>query len=429
MKTFKNYDEIVNFLEARNSQIHGHMNKVEVLRVILEQLNIVINPEKVCVVAGTNGKGTTCAALESLLLSANVRVGLFSSPHLVNTTERIRINRQQMDKEKFISIFQKILPLIYQYRLTHFECLTLIAVIDFFSGEFDRCVDFAIFEVGLGGMFDATNALPHKFSVITKIGLDHTAILGNSLEEIAVNKFGIIQKSNTVIRGNMSDSILNILNNVCNNLDVKIEKACNFETIVDTTDRVPVFFLKTKYGQCKLNLPGMRACENCAIALTVFKELGYVPSEHLQALDDIMWAGRGNRLEIFEGLYHSKCPVLISGDHNPQGIESLLDLLKFYKKRKTHFVVAIGKDKDASSIIKLLCDQNLSELYMTQANHFSRPITEYNNMQNIKYRCADPQKAILEAVCKACEDDLIVVTGSLYLVGAILKMCDTNSIK
>ena len=158
-----------------------------------------VDPKKIVIVAGTNGKGTTSAALESLLLHAGQRVGFYSSPHLVSTTERIRLNGRDISEAEFLNVFHRCETLIKECELSHFEALTLMAGEYFFGAMNTAPLDFSILEVGLGGTYDATNAFPHKYVVITKLGLDHVSILGSTIQDIAVNKFGVVSNKSIVV--------------------------------------------------------------------------------------------------------------------------------------------------------------------------------------------------------------------------------------
>lgn len=191
------YTEVVQYLESLSIMPKTMPGLEKIKRALVEtEWFSKINSDKVVIVAGTNGKGSTCACLEGLLLQTGKKVGFYSSPHLIETTERIRLNGKQISKEVFVVSFIRTKSLIETHQLTHFEALTLMAG-DIFFGHNE--LDYVIFEVGLGGTYDATNAFPHSTSVITSLSLDHTNILGNTLKEVARNKFGIVQKNNKVI--------------------------------------------------------------------------------------------------------------------------------------------------------------------------------------------------------------------------------------
>ena len=161
----------------------------------LKQLTLAPpHPEKVILVAGTNGKGSTACMLSTLLAHAGKKVGLYTSPHLQCITERIQINNEPISKKDFVEVYQSVKK--QTAKISHFEELTVMAAYAFWQKFY---VDFAIFEVGMGGTWDATNALPHKINLITKISYDHEHLLGGTLLSIAKNKFGIVHPNSLVI--------------------------------------------------------------------------------------------------------------------------------------------------------------------------------------------------------------------------------------
>ena len=153
------------------------------------------NLSKIILVAGTNGKGSTCAMLEGLFRHAGETTGFYSSPHLAHYCERIRINGKPISEDLFTQSYKIIAAITESLSLTHFDVLTLMALWVFASGEAGRSVDRIILEVGLGGRWDATNAVPHGVSVFTPIDFDHQNLLGSTLVEIAANNLDIVEKN------------------------------------------------------------------------------------------------------------------------------------------------------------------------------------------------------------------------------------------
>ncbi|MBC7742845.1 MAG: hypothetical protein H7061_11660, partial [Bdellovibrionaceae bacterium] len=230
-----NYIQVVLALEALQimPKTMPGLEKIEKALIKTDWFG-AIDPKKVIVVAGTNGKGSTCAVLEALLLSAGKRVGFYSSPHLVSTTERIRTNGSQISENDFIQIYEQCNSLIQQCELSHFEALTLMAGHYFFSEEWGQNLDHVILEVGLGGTFDATNAFAHTYSVITALALDHTTILGKTLTEVASNKFGIVQADNLVVHHHLPAELLTLKKSVQHNTSSEWIQAQKGEVIVET---------------------------------------------------------------------------------------------------------------------------------------------------------------------------------------------------
>ncbi len=421
------FQQVVDKLESL-SIMPKEMPGIEKIKQALASTNWFskIDPEKVIVVAGTNGKGSTCAILESLLIAARKNVGFYSSPHLIDTTERIRTNGKQISKGKFIQLYQQNEALIEKFQLTHFEALTLMAADFFFSTVWDNRLDFAIFEVGLGGTFDATNAIPHKTSVITALSLDHTQILGTDLKSIAKNKFGIIQKNNLVIHHPLSVELHDLKNETQQKTQstwfeatpVSLAKESDINLV-----EIPKYFLKSKWGISELNLIGNRAAENASTALTVFEKLGFQPEKYLSALNKVNWQGRMQKVK-WPGI---AAAVFLSGDHNPQGVRSLLEILKDFNWEKIHLIVGIGKDKDALEMLELFSELKNIQLYLTQTPFKGLAVDQYPVHFKSKAVASDNNVEILlnSIALKVNEKDLVLVTGSLYLVGEVLKKIST----
>ncbi len=380
-----------------------------------------IDPKKVVIVAGTNGKGTTSAALESLLLHAGQRVGFYSSPHLVSTTERIRLNGIDIAEADFLNVFHRCEALIKECELSHFEALTLMAGEYFFGALNTAPLDFAILEVGLGGTYDATNAFPHKYVVVTKLGLDHVSILGSTIQDIAVNKFGVVTNKSIVVHHVLPVEVAELKARVqkqTNSNWVETEKA---ELIIDDQGSRPRYFLKHADLAMKfeINIPGARAAENVMTAATMFQILGFDLSHHVEALKQIQWAGRMQEVKIPA----INCPVYLSGDHNLQGIQSLIEILKNYRFKRLHLVVGIGVDKQADEMFQLLSQLPQVAFYLTRTPFKGRALNEYPEWVRQKAEGqSENVSEILNAVAQnANAEDLCVVTGSLYLVGEVLK--------
>lgn len=378
-----------------------------------------INPESVIVVAGTNGKGSTCAILEALLLNADQKVGFYSSPHLVSTNERIRLNGENISEENFVKIFEECENLIRSCELSHFEALTLMAGHFYFSEKWNQKLDYVIFEVGLGGTFDATNVFPHRYSVITPLGIDHANILGNTLAEIAPNKFGIVHENNSVVFSRLPAELENLKNEVLKRTNSQGFEVPAADLEVQKTATEPKYILKTKWGQTELSLKGRRAGENAMAALATFANLGFDPAMHLKALNQVTWQGRMQKIE-WPG---ADCPVYLSGDHNPHGVRSLLEILKDFSWNSIHIIAGIGVDKDAEEMLGEMTKLKNARLYLTVTPFKGRLLDQYpqSYLDLAVLKKENPVELLNDVAKAASEGDLIIVTGSLYLVGEILK--------
>lgn len=404
-----NFKKAVSWLESR-SIMPQSAPSLAPMKLALQKAKIPMPAEKVLLVAGTNGKGTTAKTLEQLLTSAGQNVGLYTSPHLISTCERIRIKDQQVTETDFSKALDRQLPVIESLNLTHFESLTLMAA-DLFA---QNDCDWMIFEVGLGGLWDATNALPHNTSILTTIGRDHIDLLGPTLLDVAKNKFGIIQQENLVIAPNFQGDLQALF------LETLVAQKAQHLTVAPLESRTvehgnlfPTWEIQVQGQWAPLSLPGQRTVENTALALTAFKALGYSALEHVSALEQIQWPGRLSQLVT---PLHPQ--VYLSGDHNPEGIQSLVEALKKANYDKLHLVFGTSKNRNAKEFLKDLSALNPKSITLTQPLFQGQNLSELSSygpfMEN-------PMKALELAMEQANHKDLVVVTGSLYLCGDILS--------
>ncbi|MDR1551248.1 MAG: hypothetical protein LBS14_01030 [Holosporaceae bacterium] len=407
---------VVNYLESKKKP-----NSVDMVKRALDNLDLEIDPAMVIVVSGTNGKGSTCATLQTLLMASGKNVGFLSSPHLIKINERIKFNGEDISDEDFCEIFNIVHAKVQDFDLSYFEYIMLIAAHYFFR---TKSVDFAILEIGLGGTFDAVNAVPHKLSVITKLGIDHESILGNSPLKIAENKFGIISNNNYVFHTKFdNENVVQLFEKTVKKLQATAVEAYPYVCHVKRSNRYPSFYIEMSLGNFRMNLQGERAAENTALAITVFDHLVNNAGQFLPAIDKVMWPGRMERVT------YRNHDVFLSGDHNPQGIQSLLDLLKFYNFENAHFVVGICRDKKYGEMLEKLLHSKSAKLYLTETPEKTLHIDEYDEcfLYAAEFISADPVEALNIAIDHAFRSEasgltfrqLVIVTGSLYLVGKI----------
>jgi dihydrofolate synthase/folylpolyglutamate synthase len=308
-------------------------------------------------------------------------------------------------------------------KLSHFEYLTFMAAYYFFEYHRDY-IDYAIFEVGIGGTLDATNIIPHDISVITKIGFDHEAILGENLLEIAKNKFGIISNNNLVFHADFDPMVENLCGYYSQKYSARFVKSYDYAFRVDVSKDIPTFYLITKFGEYRMNLHGKRAAENTILAITVFDHIIVNSYNYLYAIGKVNWPGRMERISYTCRSNASAVKtrdVYLSGDHNPMGIDSLLEILRYYRFKNVHFVVGICRDKKYKKMLNSLIDFPNANLYLTETPIKTLHIDEYGEefIKRAKISSANPMEALEAAIGNALKDDLVVVTGSLYLVGYV----------
>jgi dihydrofolate synthase/folylpolyglutamate synthase len=406
----RSYKDWIRFLENR-SVMPLVKPGLENTRLALLEAGLLqdLDPEKIIHISGTNGKGTTAKTLEQLLLAQNKSVGLYTSPHLLDTCERLRVNNANISELEFIALCEKYIGLIEKWNLSHFEALTVFAVGFFFK---QKAVDYAIFEIGLGGTWDATNAIPHQTSVIASIGYDHMNILGTNIEGIAENKFGIIQKNNKVLHFPYAENIQKFLA-----AKIKTESATAIPTgtaeyFVTETDSLPQYFLNTPWGKAKLSLLGARAAQNMWLALKTFAALGFDPRKGLKVLESIQWPAR---MTPWKGEF--PVPVYLSGDHNIQGLESLIEILKHSHYRKLHFILGLSKNRSHKEFMEKLEQVPRSQITLTRPEF--NGVDPENNTQPFYPHIKDALESLRTQVQSG---DLVIVTGSLYLCGDLMRL-------
>jgi dihydrofolate synthase/folylpolyglutamate synthase len=375
------------------------------------------NPEKnfkSILVAGTNGKGSTSAYLESLFRHYGYKTGLFTSPHLIRENERWQIDRKEIDNKKLQNYINKLKPIIEKYNLTYFEACTLLAF-KYFS---DEKVDIVVVEVGLGGRWDSTNVLEPEISVITNVSFDHMHMLGNTLLDIAYEKTGITRQDKPAVIGRNQTEIIHWLK------ERKIKKYYikDIDYFVKEIDfnKYDYKFKEHIFENLEISMLGKRQIENSSLALTTFllfldkNNQPIVENIIRKALYNTKWKGR---MEII-----SKNPfIIIDGAHNEEGlIKTFQEIKEIFPNKKIFTIFSFMKDKNAEKMINII-RQN-SDFYMATTMPFSRAMTaeDFKNagIKNVKENHLEAVKELKNSVDK---DTIILITGSLYLIGEILK--------
>jgi len=376
-------------------------------------------------VAGTNGKGSICAALEALCLAHGLYPGLNTSPHLINYTERFRINGKEVDIEDILPLFLKYEEQFNRWGASFFEITTAIAFMLFAQAK----VNPAIIEVGLGGRLDATNLFVPDVAAISTIGLDHIKTLGGSLEIIAAEKAGIIKEGIPLVLGDIEESPRQVILAVAAQKHApvyRINKDWQVKVVSDGTAGVcfDYAFDDLKIDGIKANLMGEHQAANLGQSITAFvlyaKKYGIEiePDKIRAALSKVAWAGRMQVLRL-------NPTVIVDGAHNVHGVKALMKTLdKVYPDRKLSFVVSILADKDYPEMLRLICTK-ASKVYVAQ-NKSDRAATAeklraaaaVHNVETQAYQ--DVAEAYHAALQEAGEDGVIVAGGSLYTVGEVI---------
>ena len=414
-------------------RISSHINNKEIrdisrVKKILNEFGCPESKLKVIHVAGTNGKGSVCASLSSILTSAGYKTGLFTSPHLVKVNERIKINNVDISDEKLEEILTRAEDASKKTNidLTFFEVLTIVAIIYFHDEKCDVC----IFEAGMGGEFDATNVFEKvELSAITNIGFDHMEILGNTIEEITKAKAGII-KNNTpvVIYDYQNKNIEKIIEDKAISQNAKLIKT-DFSLIKNNQDGS---FDYKNHEHIKLKLEGGHQIFNACMVLeiiNILQDLNYTISEEniKKGFQTVNWPGRYQ-------IISEKPYIVLDGAHNELCFDAILPQIKSDIKNRNikslEFILAFLKDKDVSNIIKKInalssegCE--LKYLITTVNNERAYNTKELKdiikNFSNNYETIEDPYSYIMSKEASGKENEMIIISGSLYLMGEILK--------
>jgi dihydrofolate synthase / folylpolyglutamate synthase len=391
------------------------------------------NPHRAepCVhIAGTNGKGSTAAMLESILLAAGLRTGLYTSPHLTRINERIRISGEDVSDAKFAEAWSQVQAsiesLMASGRLaahpTFFECLTAMSFLLFAEEK----VDLAVYEVGMGGRLDATNIVVPEVAVITPIAFDHENFLGHSIEEIAAEKAGVIKPGGWVVSSVEHPVARAVITHRCGELDarlIQVDSAWKIEHVGRNDGFYRANAIPVNSGKelaLAPSLPGRFQIHNALAAATAARlldERGISISDEAisHGIATVRWPGRLEKILDRPAVY-------LDGTHNPAGAR---ELLKFWQEnfsgRRIFLVYAAMRDKAVDEVAGLLFPR-AEAVILTEPRH-SRAISAAllaeltSHLAKNSSVVPDPAEALQRAIEMALPQDAVFATGSLYLVG------------
>lgn len=420
-------DSFVNY-EKQTSQPYPEGFKLERMRALVKELGNPQNAFDSVIIAGSKGKGSTAAILSSILRMENLRVGLYTSPHLLDVRERIQVNGLWVSDLRFAESLTKIRKALetYVWRKdppTYFEVLTALA----FSYFKDRKVQIAVLEVGLGGLYDSTNVAPAGVVGLTPISLEHTDKLGKTVSKIAVQKCGVIKGRETVLSAPQSAEAQSVIEAACREREARLVRVGKeiqlFER--DFGEDFQRFDVRTPWGDyygLETRLRGAHQLQNAAQAIGLAKALESrtrlaVSEEAVrQGVLDVRWPGR------LEKVSEGPC-IVLDGAHNVDSVRKMLQGLKRHF-RFSDLVVVYGSssDKDARGMLAEIADEAAC-VVVTQAAHArasgaSELARVFENGAKKKQVFVEPvlRQALKKARSLADAEDLVLVTGSLYLV-------------
>lgn len=422
-----NYSEAVAYIEETPK--FTTKNKLSHTKECLERLGSPEKKFKVIHVAGTNGKGSTCAFLTSIFREAGFSCGLFTSPHLVVINERFQINEKNIDDETFLNAFHKVKALADElvaegnYHPTYFEMLFLMGMVIFA----DAGVDYVMLETGLGGRLDATTAVENPIAcVITSISLDHMQFLGNTIEEIAGEKAGIIVPEVPVIYDGNDERAAEVIKKQALALgspcyEVKRE---NMEILQNTRAGIDFSFENEYYGNTTFSIPFIAGYQvmNAGLALKtaqVLRDTVKLPGEAiLKGLKRTRWQGRMET--ILPG-------VIVDGAHNEDGVEKFVETAEhFQEKYPLTLLFSAVDDKDYTDMIRTILGRiRFRHVIVTQVGGYRKvPAGQLADIFRKEgclsaESCENVEEAFKKALAKKGEDGMLFCVGSLYLVGEI----------
>lgn len=426
-----NYQQTIDYLFSRLpmfSRIGPPAFKHDLVNTI-QLCNELGNPHqkfKSIHIAGTNGKGSVSHMLAAILQTAGYKTGLYTSPHLKDFRERIRINGKMISEETIVDFTKHIQPLIEKIEPSFFE-ISVAMAFDYFAKQE---VEIAVIEVGLGGRLDSTNIITPELSVITNIGMDHMNMLGDTLQKIAFEKAGIIKPGIPVIIGEANPETLPVFESVAKGKNSFISVASEKRNIVDWKWENYNLLLEveekhhTDHKHYLLDLPGIYQAKNL---LTVLEACSMLKQNGWSINDPDISKGLQNTKKL-TGLHgrweivHTSPLVILDVAHNMDGMTQLIRQVEVTEYRQLHIVLGMVKDKEVDKILSILPKH--AAYYFTQA-HIPRALSEDElavkaSLAHLEGETwSDVNDALKKALQVADRNDLIIVCGSVFLIGEI----------
>jgi len=429
------YSSAIEFLYAL--QKHGIKLGLETMRILLDRIGNPHRSLRVLHIGGTNGKGSTAAMVASVLQQSGRRVGLYTSPHLVEFRERIRVNGCMITEQAVETLIARLRAALHDnLEPTFFEMTTALAFLYFA----DSAVDVAVLEVGLGGRFDATNVVEQPLAcAITTIGLDHQEYLGRTEEAIAFEKGGIIKPFVPVVIGRMGQEAERVLRGIAQDRSASLwQLGRDFAMDGNRPDRLTYRGVTRMFEDLSCGLAGRHQWDNAACALAMLEAVGRagVDTDVVAVRDGLRTVSWEGRLESIEEYPR----VVLDGAHNPAAAHVLAEYLKdFSLSHPTSRIILVWgmmRDKDHQGFIAPLLPV-VSEIVLTQAT-LARSATvqelraALSNWHGPVFEAVLPMDALTAARSRAMPHDLICIAGSLMLLGdikAAVRGCGLSPIR
>lgn len=417
------YPDSVEFLYALGNEIKTVKFGLERIRALLRALGDPQNNYRVVHVAGTNGKGSTCAMIASGLQAAGWSTGLYTSPHLVEPTERIRIDGVDLSQAAFLEVFRAVHEVAeamvargdLDMHPTYFETITAMGFLAFARAR----VEWAVVEVGLGGRLDATNVVAPALTVVTPIDYDHEAWLGNSIEAIASEKAGILKAGVPAVFSEQRPEALAVLEARGVAVATQVYRSEQWQISELEMDPDSARFTLNRYRPLRIECPlrGAWQVENARVAAAALDMLNLDATAIEQGIRQVRWPGRLEKVA-------SRPDILIDGAHNPAGCAALAEYIRASKgAHRTWLVFGAMRDKAISEMTSLLFP--LADELVLTAPHQSRALrpealaeeAEGDGAHSPHVHIAHTFADVMAVLQSAQPEDRIFVAGSLYLAG------------
>jgi dihydrofolate synthase / folylpolyglutamate synthase len=386
---------------------------LERIETLLQQLGNPQTSFKNILVGGTNGKGSTSATLASILNASGIKTGLFTSPHLSYFSERFMVEGRALGDPLILSMLYFLKPFAEDIGATFFEITTALGILLFA----DSGVKMAVMEVGVGGRFDATNILEPDLSIITGVALDHVQYLGNTVEKIAFEKAGIMRPGKLCLSG-ARGATLQVLDQQAQEKRATLlvlDRDIRVELQSMTWDGTDVL-VKSPWGELQVKSPllGLHQVGNIALAVSAAQALGASSNSIQQGVQSTSWPGR---LEL---LSYKNSKILLDGAHNPEAALMVKKTLEYLQTQPFTLVFGVAQDKDIQEVLGPL-ESLADKIIFTKASQSPRAANPFE-VAKLSSKSGlvieDPRQALEKAV-DLTPEGLILVAGSLYLIGEV----------
>lgn len=409
-----NYQEAVDYIHSLLA--FGIKPGLERISALLAELGNPQNDLRFVHVAGTNGKGSTSTMLSHILKAAGYKTGLFTSPYVFSFCERIQINNANIPEVDLANTVARVKSAIEGLNArgivpTEFEAITAAALLYF---KEQQC-NYAVMEVGLGGRYDSTNVIPApEVCVITSVSLDHTKILGDTIEQIAAEKAGILKQGSVCVTTTRQDpTALSVIRNTAEQQGCALTVA-NTETAQVISESLTETVFSYRGEVYTVHLSGRHQIENAVGVIEAARKLSGVTETHIrEGLQNTVMRGR---MEYRKGTP----PLLLDGGHNPECAEALREVLKRFAPPRITAVIGMMADKDTGQYLKTVAPL-CKGIYFTKPNNprAAEPAVLQSAIQDVKaiaFTEESPKSALQQAIHATPQDGLVLVCGSFYLL-------------